>query len=168
MLLTFLLCFSFKDGATQKRSRNLANLRTVSLSGRALENHFQYAKPQPQGKLVDREGWLAMRLNKIKWKRCWFVFKGGALFRFREPTDELFVEQIIVTGASVNQSANRKGLCFKVEKSGEKVVFQAADEWDLTGWILALEKWSLPKGIQGKGDVTPVDEKAKRRWSFKK
>lgn len=56
------------------------------------------------------------------------MLKGGALFRYRTPTDELYVEQIIISGAVVAASANRRGNCFKIEKGGEKIVFQAEDE----------------------------------------
>lgn len=83
------------------KSKNLPMVRSVSLSGRKLEDHFQYAKAQVSGKIVDREGWLLIRLKKTRWKRCWFVLKGGALFRYRTPNDELFVEQIIISGSIV-------------------------------------------------------------------
>ncbi len=41
-------------------------MRSVSLSGRNLESHFQYAKKGPQGKLVDREGYLYIRMRKTR------------------------------------------------------------------------------------------------------
>ncbi len=58
-----------EDG--EKKSTNYAMVRSVSLSGRKLGEHYQYSKAQPSGKLVDREGWLTMRLKKTKWKKCW-------------------------------------------------------------------------------------------------
>jgi hypothetical protein len=171
-----------KDGeeAQERKSTNYAMVRSVSLSARKLEEHYQYSKAQPAGKLADREGWLTMRLKKTKWKRCWFVLKGGALFRFKDPKDELFVEQIIISGARVGKSANRKGHCFKVEKGGEKLVFLAEDSWDQATWIIQLEKWtgatsvaatpSVPlKSADPSGSESDSEKKqSKRRFSFTK
>ena len=157
------------------KGRNFAMMRSVSLSGRKLEQVFQYSKPQPSGKIVDREGWLTIRLKKTKWKRCWFVLKGGALFRYRSPEDEIFVEQILVTESVVGKSENRRGNCFKIEHGKEKLVFQTDDNWDQVNWIIALERYSLPT-VVGKATVSmsageEMDEtpkKPKRRLSLQK
>ncbi len=167
--------------ASERKSTNYPMVRSVSLSARKLEEHYQYSKAQPAGKLADREGWLTMRLKKTKWKRCWFVLKGGALFRFKDPKDELFVEQIIISGARVGKSANRKGNCFKVEKGGEKLVFLAEDSWDQATWIIQLEKWtgaSAPAAAGGAAPAKAADpsgsesdtekKQPKRRFSFAK
>lgn len=50
----------------ERRSKNLPMMRSISLSGRNLESHFQYAKKGPQGKLVDREGYLQIRMRKTR------------------------------------------------------------------------------------------------------
>ncbi len=109
------------------------------------------------------------------------MLKGGVLFRFKTPTDELFVEQILVSGAAVGKSENRKGNCFKVEKGGEKLVFMAQDNWDQATWIIQLEKWTGDgdSGIgsgSGSGSSlassgtaeTAVAVKPKRRFSLSK
>jgi hypothetical protein len=104
------------------------------------------------------------------------------LFRFKDPKDELFVEQIIISGAKVGKSANRKGNCFKVEKGGEKLVFLAGDSWDQATWIIQLEKWTgNATGATPPADPPPKaaadpsgsesdseKKKPKRRFSFKK
>ncbi len=106
-----------------------------------------------------------MRINKAKWKRGWFVLKGGALFRFRSPQDSLFVEQIVISGATVAKSENRKGNCFKIEKGKEKIVFMANDNWDQATWIIQLEKFSDQQPVaEQKGE----EKEKKKRFSFGK
>lgn len=61
---------SVENGSTdEKKSTNFPMVRSVSLSGRKLEDHFEYKKKQPKGKLVDLEGWLNIRLSKVKKER---------------------------------------------------------------------------------------------------
>jgi hypothetical protein len=124
------------------KSTNYPMIRSISLSGRNLENEFQYSKPQIKGKMVDREGYLTMRIKKTKWKRYWFVLKGGALFSYKSPNDFDYIEQIVLNGALVSKSENRRGNCFKVEKEGEKIVFQCDDAWDVATWIIQIERWT--------------------------
>lgn len=84
------------------------------------------------------------------------------MFRYRSPESELFIEQIIISGAYVSKSNNKKKHCFKIEKGGEKIVFQCKDNWDQASWILQLEKWTDNDGKK------PEKEKKSRKFSLSK
>lgn len=101
--------------------------------------------------------------------------------------DSMFVEQILISGATVGKSENRKGNCFKVEKvlffplffsscvvlivvtlqGKEKLVFMANDNWDQATWIIQLEKFANQQPSRPADDELQ-DKSKKKRFSFGK
>ena len=105
------------------------------------------------------------------------LFAGGALFRYKTPQDDLFVEQILVSGSVVSKSANKRNFCFKIERGGEKIVFQCQDSWDVARWMLQLERYAEKTDKNEKGSPNPSPKQSpkqspsmekKRRFSLSK